>query len=220
MSDLPNAPAEPALDFDRAEVSGEATGMSCKACKAPIVNTYYSIGGQSVCTACHARFIASQQASGSFGAALLNGTGAAIVGAAIYYAIVAVTHYELGLVAIVVGVLVGKAVRKGAGSRTSSAYRGLALALTYMAICVTYIPEVLKSDRIQSVVAATLFSFALPPLMLFHFDNLMGLIIMGIGLYEAYKLSAPAVLAIQGPFALASAAPAMASTEHAEVAAP
>lgn len=220
MSDLPNAPAEPALDFDRAQVSGEATGMSCRACKAPIVNTYYSIAGQSVCTACHTRFLAAQQASGSFGSAVLNGVGAAIIGAAIYYAIVAVFHWELGLVAIVVGVMVGKAVRKGAGSRTGFAYRGLALALTYMAIASTYVPQVLHSEPTDSVLTATLISFALPPIMLFHLDNVMGLIILGIGLYEAYKLSAPAALTIQGPFALASAARAMAATEQAEVTVP
>jgi hypothetical protein len=223
VSDRPNPPVQPAelaLDFDRAQAPDEAAGMSCRACKTPIVNTYYSISGHSVCTACHARFAASQQATGSFGSALLNGTGAAVIGAAIYYAIVAVVHYELGLVAIVVGVLVGKAVRKGAGARTGFAYRGLALGLTYMAIASTYVPQVMSSDGLHSIVAATLISFVLPPIMLFHFDNVMGLIIMGIGLYEAYKLSAPAVLTIQGPFVLASAAPLTARPEQAEATVP
>ena len=42
------------------------------------------------------------------------GLGAGIVGAAIYYAVIAITHLEIGIVAILIGYMVGRAVRKGA----------------------------------------------------------------------------------------------------------
>jgi hypothetical protein len=45
------------------------------------------------------------------------GLGAGIVGAVIYYAVIAITNFEIGLVAILIGYMVGQAVRKGARGR-------------------------------------------------------------------------------------------------------
>ena len=43
--------------------------------------------------------------------------GAAILGAILYFAVTAITGYEIGLVAIAVGWLVGRAIQKGTGGR-------------------------------------------------------------------------------------------------------
>ncbi len=59
------------------------------------------------------------------------------VGAAVYFGIAALTGYEFGLVAIVVGLLVGGAVRKGSNGRGGRRYQLLAVFLTYTAVVVT-----------------------------------------------------------------------------------
>src|SRR6266566_11816 len=63
--------------------------------------------------------------------------GGAVVGAAVYFGIAALTGYEFGLVAIVVGLLVGGAVRKGSNGRGGRRYQLLAVFLTYTAVVVT-----------------------------------------------------------------------------------
>ncbi|MCK5799104.1 MAG: hypothetical protein KAI47_18050, partial [Deltaproteobacteria bacterium] len=70
--------------------------------------------------------------------ALLFGSIAAAAGAGLYYAIVALTGYEIGLVAIVVGLMVGAAVRAGSQRRGGPGYQALAMVLTYLAIVTTY----------------------------------------------------------------------------------
>jgi hypothetical protein len=55
--------------------------------------------------------------------AALFGIGAGILGAAIYYGVLALTGYNIGLVAIGVGILVGRAVRKGSGGFGGRGYQ-------------------------------------------------------------------------------------------------
>ena len=43
----------------------------------------------------------------------LFGVGAAVAGAVLYYAVMAIAHLEIGIVAILIGYMVGYAVRKG-----------------------------------------------------------------------------------------------------------
>ncbi|MBE9507004.1 MAG: hypothetical protein IMY86_03060 [Chloroflexi bacterium] len=61
--------------------------------------------------------------------ALLFGLGAAVVSSLVWYGIVAITHYQLGFIAVGVGWLVGTAVRLGAGRK-----RGMALQITSVLI--------------------------------------------------------------------------------------
>ena len=175
------------------------TARTCAAGQHPLSATYYTLNGRAICDACCAQFEKERGGRGSFGMAFVYGSAAAALGAAIYY-IIALTGWEVGLVAIIVGVLVAKGVRRGAGSRSGWHYRALAMFLTYLAITATYVPLVLKSSTIHSVLAACVLAFILPGLMLAHFENVIGLIILGIGLYEAYKLSAPPRLVLEGPF--------------------
>ena len=72
------------------------------------------------------------------------GALAAVGGSLIYFAVAAITGREFGLVAILVGYMVGRAVRTGAGNRGGQAYQALAIALTYLAIVSTYVPLIVK----------------------------------------------------------------------------
>ena len=72
------------------------------------------------------------------------GSLAAIVGAILYYAVGRLTNINFSLVAIVVGFLVGKAVRKGTGNRGGLLYQFLALFLTYSSIAAMNLPLLIE----------------------------------------------------------------------------
>ena len=68
-------------------------------------------------------------------AATALGLLAGLAGAAIWYAVRKITDYEIGLIAIVVGLMVGVAVRKGSKGRGGWFYQALAMTLTYCCVC-------------------------------------------------------------------------------------
>jgi hypothetical protein len=68
---------------------------------------------------------------------LLAGTVAAVLATALWYAVVVISHYQLGIVAIVVGFLVGQAVVLGASKRGSVALVGISVLLTLVALFVS-----------------------------------------------------------------------------------
>lgn len=164
----------------------------------------------------------------------MYGLGAAILGALIYYGVSATTGYEFGLIAVVVGLLVGKAVRKGSGSVGGPKYQALAIVLTYFSIASTYVPPLTKefyaaSEKQQKIEAdavaqappgapaprpkvhlgvvpfyAFMFVLALAAPVLGGFRNILGIIIMGIALWEAWKFNRRAVVKFTGPFSVAT----------------
>ena len=79
--------------------------------------------------------------------AVLFGTIAAALGAILYYAIMRITGLNIGLVAVVVGLMVGGAVKAGSGNRGGRFYQLLAVFLTYSAIAAMYIPDILDVLR-------------------------------------------------------------------------
>jgi predicted membrane-bound spermidine synthase len=205
MSETPTGTAP--LDFDRADLSHAPQAVICTACAQPIGATYFGVNGNYVCVACRDRLVPRAMQAGSFPMALGLGLVAAALCAAAYYAITAATGWELGIVAIVVGVVIGKVVRKGAGLRKGKRYRALAMLLAYVAITATYVPQIMKVDDFAgSIVGAGLLALILPVLMLMKLDNVLGLIILAIGVYEAWKLSAAPELSVQGPFTLEATA--------------
>jgi len=68
------------------------------------------------------------------------GLGAGIVGAAIYFAVIAIAHLEIGIVAILIGYMVGYSVRRGARGRGGLRFQILAAALTYFSVALAYAP--------------------------------------------------------------------------------
>jgi hypothetical protein len=70
----------------------------------------------------------------------LFGLGAGIVGAIIYYAVIAILNLEIGIVAILIGYMVGYAIRRGAHGRGGRRFQVLAVALTYASIAMAYTP--------------------------------------------------------------------------------
>jgi hypothetical protein len=68
---------------------------------------------------------------------LLAGIVAAVLATALWYAVVVISHYQLGIVAIVVGFLVGQAVVLGASRRGSIALVGISVVLTLLALVIS-----------------------------------------------------------------------------------
>ncbi len=144
--------------------------------------------------------------------ATVFGAPAAIVGAVLYFAILVATHANIGLVAIAVGYIVGRAVRKGSENRGGQFYQFLAVFLTYTSIGLMVfaarggVLEVVAPVSAWDVLRRVVFEiFSLPV------TNAMERPISGLiycfALYEAWKLNAPARLVFNGPFQI-SAAPA------------
>ena len=223
------------LQFERAEYAGGHAGPACSTCKRPAQNEYHQLNGRVFCTSCRAKVehaIEKLRHSGSLARAALFGLGAAILGALMYYGVAAATGYEFGLIAVVVGLLVGKAVRKGSGSMGGRRYQALAILLTYFSIASTYVPpltkafyaEAAKHQKMEAEAQAPpgtpapppkvhlgvvpfygfMFVLALAAPILGGFRNILGTIIMGIGLWEAWKFNRRVDIKFTGPFAVAA----------------
>lgn len=128
------------LQFDRAERGLTTTGTTCANCQQPITSAYYEINGHVTCQRCRGQIVGAWN-SGSravrFAKAVGLGGAAAALGAGVYFGIEALTGYEFGLVAIIVGLMVGAAVRKGSNGRGGWRYQALAVFLTYSAVVAT-----------------------------------------------------------------------------------
>lgn len=150
------------LQFDRVETTprGDAPqshGVTCAVCNRAIETEYYHANGKPICEQCRHVVMAATATPKSVGPlvlAALFGLGAAIAGAAIYYAVIAIANLEIGIVAILIGYMVGWAVRKGAGGRGGRRFQILAVALTYWAVGLAYAPlafkEIVKPNRTKA----------------------------------------------------------------------
>jgi hypothetical protein len=144
-------PTNPALQFERAEFPGAA--RQCARCKTTVADQYYLLGGHTICASCMPQFSHVGTAKG-IGRPLLFGLGGAAAGAAAYAAVSMMTGFRFSLLSILVGFLVGKAVRAGAGGRGGLKLQILAVLLTYGAITLSYIPQMIQEVRVQADKAA------------------------------------------------------------------
>jgi hypothetical protein len=143
------------LQFDRAERPGRPSGTACAVCQQPVAASYYEINGRVTCQRCRGQVLAAWNRGSPrkrFAKALGLGAVAALLGAGLYFGIEAATGYELGLVAVVVGLMVGGAVRKGSNGRGGWRYQVLAMFLTYCAVVATDSSMIAREmgKRIQS----------------------------------------------------------------------
>lgn len=218
MSEL-DAQAEPnkqPLRFDTADFSSAeslAQELSCATCRRPLVATYFEVGRQKMCPVCKDAVIAFRTGSGvaAFFRAWLYGAIAGILGSGLYFAVLAISGIHLGLIAIVVGIMVGIAVRKGSRYRGGWLYQAMAMFITYGSIVTSFVPEIVSSIRqsghldtqnplVMSIVIVVAWIMAwLSPII-----GLPGILILdviiGFGVYEAWKLNKRVPLTITGPY--------------------
>jgi hypothetical protein len=196
------------MQFDKVDLAATGEAPGCRLCKRPIEGAYFEIARNVICGACAAGLAGSEQGRGSFGRALLYGGGAALLGTIAWYAIVRITDREFGLLAIGVGLFVGIAVKKGARGLGGWRYQALAMVLTYVSITASYVPLILKgvveagADKTVAIGVVLGLAFAAP--FMGGTSNIMGILIIGIGLYEAWKINRRVPLS--GPFRFGPAA--------------
>ena len=134
------------------------------------------------------------------------GLGAAIAGSVVWELIEKLFHAQVGIVAIGIGYVVGRAVRKGAGGFGARRYQVLAVLLTYSSIALAGLPEVLMvTPPGTSLPLLVGLSFISP--FLGGTDNVIGWFIIAIGLYQAWKLTRAYPISVLGPFSLSPAKP-------------
>jgi hypothetical protein len=198
------------LQFERAEFDA-AAAKACTGCHQPIAGAYFDVNGQPFCEACT---MSIRQAHGHSpgGAAFVRALGAGLiagaVGSTLYYLVEKISGYQLSIIAIAVGFLVGRAVRWATGGRGGVTYQVLAVVLTYTAIAFSWVPFLTRgaaAPRVLDVVLQAPFILTLP--LRIGLERPFSLVILGIGLWEAWKFTAPVPLAISGPFAAAPPPP-------------
>lgn len=211
------------VQFDRAEFSSaSSTATPCAQCKQPIIQSYYEVNGHLICAQC--RDALSQGAGSSRARRVLRsfgaGLGASILGAIVWWGVRKLFHWEVGIISIGVGIAVAKAMRWGTFGRGGRAYQVMAVLLTYSAVALNYTPDMVQAlttgqgtlhpSNPFGYVVVFILAFVLATTVPFvqGAGNIIGILIIAFGLFQAWKLSARAELTITGPFSVAPAAPA------------
>ena len=228
VSDAGEPVAAAGVSFERAEFDKpQHAPLSCDFCKKPVGHQYWQIAKRTACAGCRAsveRELAASTSRASFVRAAQYGALAAAAGSVGWIIISRVTGYAIGIVAIGIGFVVGKAVRKGAGGFGAPRYQYLAMFLTYSAIALASLPAIFEALAhassehashapshvgLGSVLWAWLvilgFAYASP--FLGGVRSVMGLFIIGIGLYEAWKFTRAVPIEVLGPFSIERAPP-------------
>jgi len=205
------------LQFDQAESGSQSI---CFACKTELAGHYYSINGNLACERCYTQIKLSLDGPDLTGPRLVKavilGIIASILGFGLYYGIMKVSGYQFGLIAIVVGIMIGKAVKFGGENRGGPAFQIIAMALTSLCIVSTYIPSIHQAVMLSlkasegglpdTGLSLDYYLFLIRTALTYPFSaglsNIMGLIILGIGLYEAWVINKKGKLNLTGPFEL------------------
>lgn len=267
----PNPAALKPLQFDTAartvpaEGGASTDGVGCVTCRRPIRDMYFDVDGQTTCRSCRqeiAKLAETPREWGVFARACLYGFVAAILGAIVYYAVIAITDFEIGIVAIAIGYMVGYGVRMATGGRGGKRFQIVALVLTYWAVGLAYTPlvigEMSKQESTQegsgdaaapadtpapaadapapaaaeapalvtaeadagaefswplAVAFMIAFSFALPVLAVVSSmpGGAISALIIGVGMHQAWRMTAAPQPQITGPFRIGAAPPAPAA---------
>lgn len=215
-----------ALQFDvartTADAPGSTAGVTCSACGQPIPDHYFDANGHALCEPCRdqlARQLEVPGGAGVFLHALAFGLGGAVLGAVLYYAVIAITNFEIGIVAIAIGYMVGYAVRLATGQRGGRRFQVLALVLTYWSVGLAYVPFVLNAIPKTGASASTVnpftalfglvaLSLALPVMAVFSTlpGGVLSAVIIGVGMHQAWRMTGLPPLVITGPYRVGTAA--------------
>jgi hypothetical protein len=159
-----------AVPADRAEgTCGAQDGIRCANCQQLETDQYYDVNGSPLCDRCRAAVTTLTETPKGVSVlirAALLGVVAAVLGAVLYYAVIAITDFEIGLVAIAIGYMVGYAIRTGAGGRGGRRFQVLAVVLTYWAVGLAYSPLFFKQiDSASQTTAPAANGSAAPPVV-------------------------------------------------------
>jgi hypothetical protein len=133
--------------FDKAQYTfAPASGPDqCTLCQQPITDSYYRINNKMACGPCatQARPAPLADSHAAFSRAIFFGIGAAFVGMIAYALFEIATGIIIGYLAIGVGYLVGKAMKRGSNNRGGRRYQIAAALLTYFSVSMAAVPVAL-----------------------------------------------------------------------------
>ena len=211
-SSLVSCPAERTSEVPKFDVADAVTPVGtapCAECRSAIVDTYYEAGEGVVCAPCQVRIASNVEPDvmtrERVSRAAKFGAAAAAASAAVYFGLLAAIGYEVSVALILIGFVVGKAVRTGARGRGGRSFQWLALGLTYLAMVTTYVPFVLKGSDASDAGALLLLAFAAP--ILEGIDHGVTLIMIALALGQAWRTNRRRVdPKLAGPFRVRAAA--------------
>ena len=198
------------IQFDRAEFEA-APERTCANCGAAVRSEYFECNGQMICGSCASNLnvlLSDRERSPGVLKAFGAGLAAAIAGCAVYAA-VRLTGYELSLIAIGVGYIVGRAVRWGSGGRGGPRFQAMAMILTYVAITSSSLPFIIRQvtqdgSSLSLFGAVMMFVISLWLPFAQGWGNILGILITGIGLWEAWRINRGSKIEVTGPYTLKS----------------
>ncbi len=199
------------IQFQTAEFADNTP--KCSACKTAIPCEFYQLAGHNICSNCAGVVRRHQElpSMAAFSRGLLYGAGAAVACFTGYTMILIATGMELGIIAIGVGYLVGRAVRKGSNGLGGRRSQIAAVLLTYFAITFSDVAMIYYafSGVALQFPALTLLRFGLigPFEDLTSVSGLLGLVILSFGLLQAWRITARDERALTGPFQREEAVP-------------
>ena len=231
-------PSAESLQFRKAEHARDpASGPQCLSCKRATGPNYFQVNGQTVCGACAAAIESGQKTTsrGLLLKGLLYGVGAALAGSILYATVAIITGFQLALIAILIGYMVGKSIHKAAGGGRPQQIT--AVILTYLSISSSYVPLVIyqfgkhpstqsttanegKSGTVitapqvtrpsvplsSTLVALASLAVAGPFMALRNSSGLLSLVIIFFGLQRAWRLTGRPILVLSGPYQAATPA--------------
>jgi hypothetical protein len=223
-------PSVDELQFRRAQPIDSAeppAAKTCAACKQLVAGEHYQVQNQVICASCAAKIRAGQQSQKPVPLfrAVIYGVGAALAGC-ILYAIPLAMGFQIGIVALVVGYMVGKAIRHASYGTGGRAQQVLAVVLTYLAISASIVPALVfmgvkqgaaraaqkKPPEVQPVkpmpsagkmAAGVALLVVISPFLQLKSSPVGGLIslfILFIGLQRAWVLTARHEIIVTGPY--------------------
>jgi hypothetical protein len=147
MSDPSPETPSPEIDFEHAEIADGGQGVACATCRQPIATEYWQFLDKILCEGCRdqvGRAESAARGGAALGKSLLRG-GAVAFGCGVAYAIfVGVTSIQFALITIGIGWAVGTAIQKVTGGFGTRRHQVLAVALTYFASSMGYLPAIFK----------------------------------------------------------------------------
>jgi hypothetical protein len=140
------ATTSPSFSFDRVRYPGDPPPPdSCVFCHRGIEGEYFRVNGYMACATCaqQAERLVPPHSHKAFSRALLFGIGAAVVGCIGYALFEILTGIMMGWIALLVGMLVGRAMKAGSRGLGGRRYQITAALLTYAAVAVAFVPVAL-----------------------------------------------------------------------------
>lgn len=209
------SPGELQVDFEKATFEGApAASHACALCRVPLTDAYFMAGQAMVCEPC-SKALAESPPGGAkrFLKALAFGSGAGLVGAIVYGLIIYATDTTFALATIAIGWLVGRAMQMALDHRGSLGYQLLAVVLTYLFCMEAFVPSMMREAGDGGAVPMVFAVMLAPALPFFGGMDFLGLLILGFGLWQAFRMPAKLDIVVSGPFSLvapAQAAPVLA----------